>query len=260
MNAGVKLGYQRFWREGLLYKGLFPGKEFVDPVSGLTIEPAKDDNGEIITSYGPSKKASFLTYAGKLGVNYVIGGNMRVYGNVGYFNDAPNFNQVFLSPRTRNSMVDNLTTVKTFASDLNWQYSGNGINVRATVYYTTIKDQSKVMSAYDDVQNASNKLQDGTYTLDGKTFVLHAADGFYQAKSNDLYYLLIGKKDSYVELPVIEGKALTSVKFLTGPNASENVIIDLAKQDGTPGTTRTPSPTAGTCRSVSSICSTNPYG
>ena len=82
-------------------------------------------------------------------------------------------------------------------------------------------------------QGSANKKQDGTYTLGGQTFVLHAADGFYQAKSNDLYYLLIGKKDSYVELPVIEGKALTSVKFLTGPNASENVIIDLAKQDGT---------------------------
>ena len=154
VNIGFKLGYQSFWRQGLLYKGLFPGKQFTDPVTGVTVEPAVDDKGEVITSYGNSKKANFFTYAGKLGVVYVIGGNMRVYGNVGYFNDAPNFNQVFLSPRTRNSMVDGLTTVKTFASDLNWQYSGNGINVRATVYYTTIKDQSKIMSAYDDVQNA----------------------------------------------------------------------------------------------------------
>ena len=154
INVGAKLGYQRFWREGLTRKGLFPGKEFTDPVSGITVQPAKDSKGEVITSFGNSKKAHFLTYAAKLGVNYVIGGNMRVYGNVGYFNDAPTFNQVFLSPRTRNSMVDKLTTVKTFASDLNWQYSGNGINVRATAYYTTIKDQSKIMSAYDDVQNA----------------------------------------------------------------------------------------------------------
>ena len=154
INVGAKLGYQSFWREGLLDKGLFPSTTFVDPATGNTVEPVKDKNGEVITSAGNSKKADFLTYAAKMGVNYVIGGNMRVYGNVGYFNDAPNFNQVFLSPRTRNSMVDNLTTVKTFASDLNWQYSGNGINVRATAYYTTIKDQSKIMSAYDDVQNA----------------------------------------------------------------------------------------------------------
>ena len=79
---------------------------------------------------------------------------MRVYANMGYFNDAPKFNQVFLSPRTRNTMTKDLTTVKTFSTDLNWQYSGNGINVRATAYYTTIKDQSKVMSSYDDLQKA----------------------------------------------------------------------------------------------------------
>ena len=154
INVGAKLGYQSFWREGLVYKGLFPGKEFTDPATGQVVEPARDASGEVITSYGNSEKANFLTYAGKLGINYVIGSKMRVYGNVGYFNDAPNFNQVFISPRTRNTMVDGLTTVKTFASDVNWQYSGNGINIRATAYYTTIKDQSKIMSAYDDVQNA----------------------------------------------------------------------------------------------------------
>ena len=154
INVGGRIGYESFWREGLHHKGLFPGTYFTDPLTGEHVKPAYDKNGEIITSYGDSKKARFLTYAGKLGINYVIGGNMRVYGNVGYFNDAPNFNQVFLSPRTRNTMVDNLTTSKTFSSDINWQYSGNGINIRATAYYTTVKDQSKIMSAYDDVQNA----------------------------------------------------------------------------------------------------------
>lgn len=82
-------------------------------------------------------------------------------------------------------------------------------------------------------QGSANKKQDGTYTLGGQTFVLHATDGFYQAKSNDMFYLLIGKKDSYIELPVIAGKALVNVQFLTGAGASENVIIDIAKQDGT---------------------------
>ena len=82
-------------------------------------------------------------------------------------------------------------------------------------------------------QGSSNKLKDGTYTLGGQTFVMHAADGFYQAKSSDAFYLLIGKKDSYIQLPVIDGKALKKVKFLTGAGASENVIIDIAKNDGT---------------------------
>ena len=155
-NLGGRIGYESFWREGLMRKGLFAGldengREIV--VDGMNLT-RYDSNKKVISSYGKSDVARFLTYAAKLGLNYVIGGTQRVYANVGYFNDAPKFNQVFLSARTRNSMVDNLETVKTFSSDVNWQYSGNGINVRATAYYTTIRDQSKVMSAYDDIQNA----------------------------------------------------------------------------------------------------------
>ena len=152
VNAGLRLGYESFWREGLVRKGLFPGQ--ADNAAMQALWDAQGIVPTAETSLGKSNVARFFTYAGKLGLNYVIGGNMRVYANVGYFNDAPHFNQVFLSPRTRNSMMGDLKTVKTFASDVNWQYSGNGINVRATAYYTTIKDQSKVMSAYDDIQNA----------------------------------------------------------------------------------------------------------
>ena len=154
VNAGARIGYDTFWREGLVKKGLFPGESFVDPVTKVTVEPVLDQNGEIITSYGNSKKLSFLTYAGKLNLSYVIGGSQRVYANVAYYADAPKFNQAFLSPRTRNSVVDGLKTINTFSSDANWQYSAGGINVRATAYYTTIKNQSRIMSAYDDVQNA----------------------------------------------------------------------------------------------------------
>lgn len=157
VNVGGRLGVESFWREGLLRKGLFPGlnddgsKLIVD---GVTIEPTYEADGTVTTSYGKSKVCKYFTYAGKLGLSYVMDGKSRVYGNVGYFADAPKFNQAFLSPRTRNSIMDGLTTVKTFSADGNWQYNANGINLRATAYFTTIKDQSKVMSAYDDLQNA----------------------------------------------------------------------------------------------------------
>jgi len=158
VNVGGRIGYNSFWRDGLLRKGLFPG---VDEngnkliVDGVAIEPTYESDGETVTtSYGKSKVSNFLTYAAKLGLNYVLGGSSRVYANVGYFADAPKFNQAFLSPRTRNSLMEGLTTAKTFSSDVNYQYSANGINFRGTLYYTTIKDQSKVMSAYDDLQNA----------------------------------------------------------------------------------------------------------
>jgi hypothetical protein len=158
-TVGGRIGYESFWRDGLVRKGLFPGlapsgNKMTDPLTGETIEPSYEPDGSVTTSFGKSKVARFFTYAGKLNLNYVIGGNMRLYANVGYFNDAPKFNNVFLSPRTRNSMVQDLTTAKTFSSDINWQFSGNGINVRATAYWTKMWDQSKVMSAFDDLQNA----------------------------------------------------------------------------------------------------------
>ena len=143
-NIGGKVGYSSFWREGLVRKGLFPGADFTDPITGSLVVAPKDEEGKPITSFGNSEKASFLTYAGKAGFSFIIGGSQRLSANVGYFNDAPTFNQAFLSPRTRNSMIKDLSTVKTFSSDVNWQLQKNGINVRLTGYYAKIMDQSKV--------------------------------------------------------------------------------------------------------------------
>ena len=130
-NLAGKIGYNTFWREGVWKNGLFPD-----------------------SSQGESEHQNFITYGAKAGVNYVIGGNTKVYANLGYYNDAPKFNQAFLSPRTRNDVAPNLTTVKTLSADINAQYSANGYNVRATAFYTTINDQTDLMSFYDDLQNA----------------------------------------------------------------------------------------------------------
>lgn len=130
-NLGGKLGHSSFWREGLVRNGLFP-----------------DD------SKGDSDKSSFTTWAVKASGNYELGGKMRFYANAGYFVDAPLFNQAFLSPRMRNALVPDLTTVKTASADINWQYFSGGYSVRLTGFYTTIKDQTDVMSFYDDLQNA----------------------------------------------------------------------------------------------------------
>jgi len=156
-NLGGQVGYETFWREGMLRKGLFPGlDENGNEIYGESGEKLTtyDSYGNVITSKGNSAKAEFLTYSAKAGAEYVIGSNMRIYGNVGYFADAPTFNQAFLSPRTRNQMMAGLTTVKTFAADVNYQYSNNGYNLRLTAYYARLMDQSDLMSFYDDSQNS----------------------------------------------------------------------------------------------------------
>ena len=156
MALGGRVGQTAFWRHGLNRKGLFPGVDdkglpiYIDGREVTTY----DENGDPITSYGKSKVAKFLTYAGKVNLNYVLPGGHRFYANAGYFNDAPNFSQSFMSPRTRNQLAPELTTVKTLTGDINYQVSSNGYNFRITGYYTDIMDQAKVMSFYDDSQNS----------------------------------------------------------------------------------------------------------
>ena len=130
-NVAAKVGYNSFWREGLWKKGLFP------------------DN-----SKGNSEHQGFLTSGFKAGASYILDGSHKFYANLGYYRDAPRFTQAFVSPRTRNSVMDGLTTSKTFSADVNYQLFTNGYNVRLTGFYTTIKDQTDLMSVYDDLQNA----------------------------------------------------------------------------------------------------------
>ena len=139
-NVGCSVGYTTFWREGLVRKGLFPG-----------LRP----DGELLpASFGKSEAQRFLTWSGKYSMGWVIGGHMRIYANASALQDAPNFSTAYLSPRTRDSVVDDLKPVRTYAGDINWQYSGGGFNARVTGYYTKVVDQTDVMSAYDDLQNA----------------------------------------------------------------------------------------------------------
>ena len=138
-------------------KGLFAGtQQEVDQLNaqlqqrGLT--PDLKYNGQ--TSKGKSAVSSFLEYSGKASLEYDFAGGHRIYANVGYFNDAPTFAASFISPRTRNTLMDDLTTKKTFSTDLNYQFSSETFDIRATGYYTTIKDGTDVMSFYDDAQKS----------------------------------------------------------------------------------------------------------
>ena len=123
-------GYNMFWRQGLVQKGLFP------------------DN-----SWGKSQKADFFTYRAKAGVSWLSGPH-RVYANAGFFNDAPYFTESFVSPRTRNDLTPDLTTEKTVSADINYAFNKGGYSLRVTGYYTKIMDQTDLMSFYDDSQNS----------------------------------------------------------------------------------------------------------
>ena len=155
-NVGGSIGGNVVWREGLLRKGLFPGlnekgEEYFYGGKKLT---SYDPDGYVITSKGKSDTYYFITWSAKAGAAYLLGGGHRISANFGFFEDAPTFNQIFMSPRTRNSMVPNLATIKTASGDVNWQFSKGQWNARVTAFWTKIMDQPDVMSFYDDSQHS----------------------------------------------------------------------------------------------------------
>lgn len=159
-TIGGTVGYDGFWRKGLVRKGLFAGTaEEVEAINmklpaSQHLEAVMDADGNYVTSYGNSEYKQFLVGNVKANLSYNFGTGHRVYANAGFFADAPTFNEAFISPRTRNTLVKGLQDKLTVSGDLNYQYSNKGYNVRVTGFYTKIMNQSDVMSFYDDSQNS----------------------------------------------------------------------------------------------------------
>ena len=157
INLAAEAGYNSFWREGLVRKGLFAGLDdngeeiFYNGQKLTTYDP---HTGEAITSKGRSAVNEFFVYSGKLGLNYNFSGGHRIFADASYINDAPTFSQAYISPRTRNSINPNITTIKTVSGDINYQYSNQGYDLRVTAFWTKIMDQTDMMSFYDDSQNS----------------------------------------------------------------------------------------------------------
>ncbi|MBP5692096.1 MAG: TonB-dependent receptor [Bacteroidales bacterium] len=144
-----------FWREGLYRKGLFAGanEDGSDIYYNGELLTRYDRYGDIISSYGNSEKKHFTTYSGKAILSYSLLGGHRFEVSGGYFTEAPFFNKAFISPRTRNTLIPMMDKTKVYAADATYSLNNNHVNFRITGFYAKIKDQTDVMSLYDDSQN-----------------------------------------------------------------------------------------------------------
>lgn len=131
MSVGGEVGYTAMWREGLLMKGLFQNN-----------------------SLGNSKTLDYLTYKAKGEFAYRFSGAHAIEANVVYMVNPPQFRDAFVSARTRNTTTPGLEAEKVFGADLSYNLSLPWITARVSGYYTTIADQSKVISYYDDIQKS----------------------------------------------------------------------------------------------------------
>ena len=127
--------YTNFYREGLYRKGLFA------------------DN-----SFGESEHLEFFGYNVKGNFAWEPNGANSFQLSAVAQQNAPYFQDAFVSPRTRNTVAPGLTTEKVRSLDLAYNFKAPWMQMRASVYYTEIKDQSKLISFYDDVWAAFSNM------------------------------------------------------------------------------------------------------
>lgn len=119
--------YTSIWRTGNMQNGKFP------------------DN-----SLGESDKNNFIDYGIKGGATYKISGRNYLYIRGGYLTNAPNFRNVYESPRTRDEVVDGITSEKIMSVDGGYALRAPRLKAAVNLYYTNFSDQTNIRSFYLD--------------------------------------------------------------------------------------------------------------
>ncbi|GJM32243.1 MAG: TonB-dependent receptor [Saprospiraceae bacterium] len=132
--VGGDVASVKFWRNGLVRNGKFPNN-----------------------SLGESEKTDFFDYNVKAGVTYKIDGRNYLILNGAYGLRAPFTREVYLSPRTRNSVSPFLEQEKIVSIEGGYQLKSPNAKVRLMGYYTRFEDQLFNRSFYLD-----NATQGGT--------------------------------------------------------------------------------------------------
>ncbi|MCD6111796.1 MAG: Plug domain-containing protein [Bacteroidales bacterium] len=137
------VSHTSFWRTGNMQNGKFP------------------DN-----SYGDSEKQKYFNFALKSGATYKINGKNFISFNAAYLTNAPYFRNAFISARTRNDVIDNLSNEKILSGDINYIIRSPFIKSRLTFYYTKFIDQTWSRSFYhDEMRSFVNYIMTGVDKL-----------------------------------------------------------------------------------------------
>ena len=129
--VALELSNTSFFREGYYKNGKFPE-----------------------TSYGEGEVNSFFNYGAKAGVTYKINGRNYIFANGLMMTKAPYARNAYLSPRTRDQVVDDLKSEKILGGELAYVYKSPTLSLKALTYYTTINDKTKTTSFYHDEQRS----------------------------------------------------------------------------------------------------------
>ncbi|HIP35975.1 MAG TPA: Plug domain-containing protein [Crocinitomix sp.] len=127
----LELSTSNFFRNGINQNGKFP------------------DN-----SKGKSEKSTFFNYALKGGVVYKISGRQFITADALVKTQAPWSRSAFVSPRTRNTVIEDLQNEFIYSGDISYILKYPKLKMRATYYYTERKNAVWSRSFYHDEYNS----------------------------------------------------------------------------------------------------------
>ena len=130
--GGINLSYTEYWLKGNMRNGKFPEN-----------------------SYGNSPKQNFFNYGIKAGATYKISGKQFILANLAYLTRAPYMRDAYVSPRTRNFTISDLTDKNLkdeniISGDISYMYRSPFFEAKITGFYTEFNNSMQNNSFYHD--------------------------------------------------------------------------------------------------------------
>ena len=120
------------------------------------------NGGFLNNSFGISGDIEFRNYAVKGGITYKLNGKNYFFVNGLYETKAPYFVDIFISPRTRNFIVDDPKNITINSLEGGYLLRDANFKARISAFYTTTTDEIVTRLFFNDETN-----QLGTYILKG---------------------------------------------------------------------------------------------
>ena len=197
--SGLAYTHTAIQRDGKQQRGLFPEN-----------------------SLGLSDYIKFNDIAAKAGLTYKLNGHHYLQTNIAYVEQAPTFQNIFISPRTRNSYVDDPKSEKILSAEASYLVRLPWLRGRITAFYSHVSDKMRAMNFYDDSRASfSNYMITGIATrhlgleagVEAKlspTLTANAALalGQYQYANNPTYVQSIDNSNEVIDKDQIYWKGL----------------------------------------------------
>lgn len=134
INYGLQLSYTQFYRDGNMRNGRAPNN-----------------------SLGKSKTLRFDNAMAKVGALYKLDGRNQFALHLEYGTRAPLFDQVFVSPRVKNTIAEGVESERDFSGDISYIWNYRRFRGSITGFYTQVDNATERNGFYhDDYQTYVN--------------------------------------------------------------------------------------------------------